>query len=65
MRLIEITYSHRNDFSGIIECEHCLSTEKLTSGYDDDYYHNSVIPAKKCKSCKKNRAGEILETTQA
>ena len=44
---------HRRDFEAIMECEHCGNTEKLTSGYDDAYYHNSVIPEMKCEKCGK------------
>lgn len=46
-----------NDFSAIMECEHCSHEQKLSSGYDDDYYHSRVIPAMTCCSCGKNRAG--------
>lgn len=40
-----------NDFYAIMECEHCGHTQENKTGYDDDYYHNSVIPAMKCKAC--------------
>lgn len=59
MKIKEYTDSHRNDFCAIMECEHCGSTQKLTTGYDDNYYHEHVIPAMTCKSCGKNRSGEI------
>lgn len=50
-----------NDFSAIMECEHCSHEQKLTSGYNDAYYHNNVIPAMTCGSCGKNRVGVITE----
>jgi C4-type Zn-finger protein len=57
MKTKEILSEHRNDFSATMECEHCGSTHKLTSGYHDNYYHTVVIPAMKCTSCGKNRDG--------
>ena len=58
MKIKKITSEHRNDFSAVIECEHCGGTAKLTSGYHDNYYHAHVIPAMTCQACGKNRAGE-------
>lgn len=48
-----------NDFSALMECEHCGNIQKLSSGYEDSYYHDRVIPAMTCKKCGKNRAGEL------
>ena len=61
MKIQKYLDSMGNDFSAIMECEHCGKTHKLTTGYDDGYYHRKVIPAMTCKSCGKNRAGEIPE----
>lgn len=58
MEIREILTQHRNDFTAVMECEHCGHTDRLTSGYDDDNYHVNVIPAMRCKACGKNRAGE-------
>lgn len=60
MKLIEITWQHRNDFKGILECEHCSATQDLKTGYDDDNYHRNVIPAIKCVACGKRRTEETL-----
>ena len=49
----------------MMECEHCESTQKLTTGYDDAYYHGRVIPAMACNACKKNRAGETVKSLPA
>ena len=57
MKIKKITSQHRRDFTAIMECEHCGNTQELTSGYDDEYYHNNVIPKMKCKKCGKT-AGE-------
>lgn len=54
MKIKEIIYQHRRDFSAIIECESCGTEEKLEAGYDDDYYHSKVIPNIKCKTCSKS-----------
>ena len=58
MKLIEITWQMRNDFKGILECEHCGHQQELNSGYNDGYYHSKVIPGICCNECGKNRAGE-------
>jgi hypothetical protein len=31
----------------------------LSSGYHDTFYHEMVIPAMTCASCRKNRSGVI------
>lgn len=51
MKIKKITYQARRDFSAILECEHCEETQILTTGYDDDNYHQNVIPKMVCKSC--------------
>lgn len=56
MKIQKVTNTIGRDFWAIIECEHCNSTEKLSGGYNDSYYHNSVLPAIKCKACGKARA---------
>lgn len=61
MKIKEITSKHGNDFSAVMECEHCGHTQKLTYGYNDAYYHDRVIPAITCGECGKNRAGSVPE----
>jgi Zn ribbon nucleic-acid-binding protein len=58
MRIQEMTNQSRFDFHAIMVCEHCGNTNKLTTGYDDSFYHNNVIPAMTCVKCGLNRAGE-------
>lgn len=50
-----------NDFWCTYECEHCGHETGKKSGYNDGYFHNSVIPAMHCESqaCGKNRAGNL------
>jgi len=50
---------NRRDFTAIYECEHCGNEEK-SSGYDDAYFHQNVIPKMKCSKCGKS-AGEDYE----
>lgn len=50
MIIKEILSQNRRDFNAIYECEHCQATEK-GYGYDDNYFHESVIPKKKCPKC--------------
>lgn len=52
MKIKTITSQNRRDFYAIYECEHCGFTKK-GSGYDDSYFHNEVIPKKKCDECGK------------
>jgi transcription elongation factor Elf1 len=62
MKIRKILSQYRNDFTAMMECEHCGHTEKLTSGYADDFYHQRVIPALHCTACGKDRAGEVEQT---
>lgn len=55
MRIITIISQHRRDFKAVYECEHCGHTHE-GSGYDDTYFHNTVIPARECSACKKKAA---------
>lgn len=48
------------DLYGVIKCEHCGVSDKLSGGYDDGYWHKNVLPAFHCKACGLNRAGELL-----
>ena len=57
MKIFEITSSNRNDFCADMECEHCGSKQKLTTGYNDSYYHEKVIPSIVCLVCKQDRKG--------
>lgn len=50
IKIIESQY--RRDFTAIYECEHCGNT-KEGEGYDDEYFHQNVIPAMKCDKCGK------------
>ena len=59
MKIKEITFESGNDFSAILECEHCGGTQKISSGYHDNYYHKKVIPSITCSACGKNRHGDI------
>ena len=52
VKIQKITDQIRRDFTAIYECEHCGHTYKGT-GYDDSYFHQTVIPAKKCPKCGK------------
>lgn len=59
MKLIKITWQQRFDFSGILQCEHCHIYQSMMEGYDDQNFHQKVIPAIKCKSCGK-RSNETI-----
>ena len=40
----------RRDFTGVYKCQKCGNIQE-GGGYDDDYYHNNVIPKMKCNKC--------------
>ncbi len=65
MRIEKITYQHRRDFKADMICEGCGARAKLTSGYDDRYFHDEVIPNIKCEVCGKSRRdmGIVSEPT--
>lgn len=52
MKIKEITRQNRRDFSAIYICEYCKN-ETNSSGYDDENFHNNVIPKMICKKCGK------------
>jgi C4-type Zn-finger protein len=63
MKILEVLSTHRNDFTARMECEHCGSKQKLSTGYNDANYHERVIPGLRCETCGKNRAGEVAPVT--
>lgn len=50
MKIEKIINQYRRDFTAIFKCESC-GHEVTKSGYDDSYFHNSVIPDMKCEKC--------------
>ncbi len=50
MKIQKIISQNRRDFTAIYECEHCGHTDK-SYGYDDEHFHQNVIPKMKCKQC--------------
>jgi len=52
MKIKTIKSQSRRDFFAIYECEHC-GNEHEGSGYDDGYFHQTVIPQMECKKCGK------------
>lgn len=65
MKIKQVLWQNRRDFSAIMKCEFCGHEQKNESGYDDRYYHDNVIPNMKCKACDKSTVGEngIIENT--
>ena len=60
MRIVKIIDQHRRDFRADFECELCGNIEKNKSGYDDAYFHNTVIPEMKCKTCGKTSGDDYV-----
>ncbi len=66
MKIKEIVNQHRRDFTAIMYCEFCKTESINNSGYDDDNYHQNVIPKMKCKNCNESTLskGGTIENTQ-
>ena len=52
MKIKTIIFQNRRDFTAIYECEHC-GHESTHNGYDNSFFHESVLPQMKCASCGK------------
>lgn len=52
MEIKKIISQFRRDFTAIYKCEHC-GHEEEDSGYDDTYFHEKVVPHRKCPDCGK------------
>ncbi len=52
MKIKTINSRHRRDFTAIYICEHC-GHEMNGYGYDDNHFHQTVIPKMVCPNCKK------------
>jgi len=42
----------RRDFTADYQCEHCGNIQRAY-GYDDEYFHQNVIPRMECHECGK------------
>lgn len=58
MHIKHKTYQHRRDFRATLICAHC-GHECECVGYDDAYFHHSVIPAMECSVCGKSGGGPV------
>lgn len=59
MKIKKMLSQHRRDFSAIYVCEHC-DFEEVSNGYDDTYFHESVIPNMSCKKCNKKASDDYI-----
>ena len=57
MKIKKIISQHRRYFTAIYECQHC-GHEERESGYDDDNFHQNVIPNMECSKCGQ-KGGEV------
>ena len=51
MHIKKIASQHRRDFRADYECEHCGYVRRNQWGYDDDYFHDNVVPTMLCPEC--------------
>lgn len=59
MRIDKIISQHRRDFQAIYKCEHCGWAHE-SYGYDDDYFHQNVVPKMQCESCDKKAGADYV-----
>lgn len=52
MIIKEFISQSRRDLTLLFECEHCGYSFK-GNGYDDENFHNNVVPDMECKNCGK------------
>ncbi len=45
---------YRRDFTAEMICEFCGTKDIDKGGYDDNYYHENVIPNMECPKCGKS-----------
>lgn len=53
MKITKIYNRNRRDFTFDAKCEHCGHKAFGARGYDDDNFHNNVVPKMECPSCDK------------
>lgn len=57
MEILKISSRYRRDFRANMICKYCGHIERNVNGYDDDYFHQNVIPNMVCVKCGK-KAGK-------
>ena len=58
MRIKKIVEQTRRDFTAVYECDHDdCDHEETGSGYDDKFFHETVVPDMVCPKCGR-KAGE-------
>lgn len=62
MRIKTIKNQYRRDFTAEYVCEHCGDVHE-GGGYDDSYFHNTVIPDMVCEKCGKKAGDDYLPLT--
>lgn len=63
MHILKINSRSRRDFYADLVCEHCGHIEKNAACYDDDFFHNKVIPGWKCEKCGKTASDDYMPKT--
>jgi uncharacterized Zn finger protein len=51
MKIIKILSQSRRDMRVDMQCESCNYIEERVYAYDDNNFHENVIPKIKCKNC--------------
>lgn len=64
MKIQTIRDQLRNDLYGTLVCEHCGASQKFV-GYNDHFWHRSVLPNVRCNACGCNSAADRREDRAA
>lgn len=59
MRIKKVFYRHVRDFIAICECENC-GDERVEHGYDQENFHENVIPKMICLHCNNRRHDDYV-----
>lgn len=63
MKIEQILWQRRNDYTAVMVCEHCGHKQRDCAGYMDAFYHERVIPGMVCNACGRDRAGNEKPTS--
>ena len=53
MKIISLDQGNGRDLYGMMKCEHCNTSARLSGGYNDAFWHESVLPAFHCKESRR------------
>lgn len=64
MKIQRVMSQWRRDYTAIYECEHCGHNVQ-GAGYDDQYFHEQVIPNMSCPDCGQTASDDYRTPLEA